>query len=177
MQELWLPIARYEGIYEISNYGRARSVDRMEKCKDGRSDRFRAGRFLKPCAHVAGYWNFGLCINGVSKTHSAHRLVATAFIPNDGFAKTVNHKDGNKANNVWTNLEWATYAQNNKHAVDQHLYERAKGESIHGSILKASDVIEIRKHRNVTHSELAIKYGVCRQAITDILSRRNWKHI
>jgi len=72
--------------------------------------------YLKPLFHTNGYQFVQLCKNGKVKKFSIHRLIALAFIPNPENKKTVNHKNGNKADNRIQNLEWNTYAENNQHA-------------------------------------------------------------
>ena len=78
-----------------------------------------------------GYKSVNLCISNKAKSYSVHRLIAEAFIPNIENKPTVNHKDGDKANNSVDNLEWATYSENNKHAHDSKLNIAKKGEESH----------------------------------------------
>ena len=100
-KEYWKPVVGYEGLYEVSNWGRAKSLDRYVKGK-GHSLQFKKGRMLKPMKDKNGY----LTVKLGNRTFYLHRLVAEIFIPNPNNYKEVNHKDENKANNVVTNLEW-----------------------------------------------------------------------
>lgn len=77
---------------------------------------------------VHGYAQYTLCVDGVSKRYRAHRLVAMLFLdpPKNNEEIIVNHKDGNKLNNHYTNLEWCTYTYNNKHARDTGLNNISK---------------------------------------------------
>ena len=113
MKEIWKDKKDYEGHYQVSNLGRAKSLDRYIKGK-GHSLQFKKGRILKPMKDSNGYLKVRLCNGEKSKTFNLHRLVAEAFIPNPNNYKEVNHKDENKTNNVVTNLEWCDkkYNQN-----------------------------------------------------------------
>ena len=112
MVEEWKPIAGFEGRYEVSNYGNFRGLPRTISYKDGRSGMLKGGP-IRGARNADGY----LCVtlDTIAK-RLAHRLVAEAFLGSQEFRRTVNHKDGNKANNHVSNLEWATYGQNNAHA-------------------------------------------------------------
>ena len=113
MKEIWKDKKDYEGLYQVSNCGRAKSLDRYVKGK-GHSLKFKKGRILKPMKDSNGYLKVRLCNGEKSKTFNLHRLVAETFIPNPNNYKEVNHKDENKTNNVVTNLEWCDrkYNQN-----------------------------------------------------------------
>lgn len=100
MIEEWRDISGYEGLYQVSNRGRVRSARKIKSSQDN-------GR---------GYLMVHLNKNNKPKWHLVHRLVAKAFIPNPEQKQTVNHKDGNRANNEVSNLEWATYSENNLHS-------------------------------------------------------------
>ena len=76
------------------------------------------GKILSPATHRQGY----LWIRLQGKCYLIHRLVGTAFIPNPLCKETINHIDGNKANNYVSNLEWATQSENNKHAFKTGLH-------------------------------------------------------
>ena len=111
LNEIWKPIKGYEGLYEVSNFGRIRSLDAYKKGRNG-SVRFCKGRILKPFTDTSGYLQVGLFKNGKRKIHLVNRLVAQAFIDNPDNLPQVNHKDENKQNNVVSNLEWCTHEYN-----------------------------------------------------------------
>lgn len=87
--------------------------------KDGRVYSSKSDRFLTGWINISGYRTVGLYDSTTDTMYNAvvHRLVAKAFIPNPENKPQVNHKDGNKLNNVLENLEWATAAENSAHAV------------------------------------------------------------
>jgi len=105
MNEIWKDVIGYEGYYKVSNCGNVRSNYKI----------------LKQQLAFKNYLKVDLKMNNVRKTITVHRLVAINFIPNPENKLTVNHIDGNKLNNNVQNLEWATYGENNKHAVDNNL--------------------------------------------------------
>ena len=105
MDEIWKDIKGYEGLYQGSNWGRAKSLDRYVKGK-GHSLQFKKGRILKPMKDNNGYLFVRLSKDGKHTTFNIHRLVAEHFLDNPNNYKEVNHKDENKTNNVVTNLEW-----------------------------------------------------------------------
>ena len=106
MKEAWVDIKDYEGLYQISNLGRVKSLKRNTAHE----------RILIPRVGRDGYLYVGLCKNGITKTKKIHRLVAENFIENPENKKEVNHIDGNKLNNYIFNLEWCNRSYNLKHA-------------------------------------------------------------
>lgn len=111
--EVWKDIEGYEGKYQVSNMGRIKSLPRNEKfCK--RSEEV----ILKTFVCGSGYQEVILSSNGCRKPKLIHRMVAEAFVPNPKQKREVNHRDGNKFNNVYTNLEWVTPRENIQHSYD-----------------------------------------------------------
>jgi len=106
-KETWKPIKGYEGFYEVSNYGRVRSVEHVITRKDGVLHPIRS-RYIYVTTLPRGYKKVMLYKDGKAKGVTIHRLVAETFIPNPDNLETVNHKDENKANNHVSNLEWCT---------------------------------------------------------------------
>lgn len=96
-EEVWKAVCGYEGIYEVSSFGRVKT------CKTG---------MIRKQNAVKGYYLVGLSKNGVKKRISVHRLVATAFIANPEGKREVNHLDEIKTNNHISNLSWATPKEN-----------------------------------------------------------------
>ena len=102
--EIWKDIKDYEGLYQISNYGRVKSFPRKgTELKE---------KIIKVRQNNYGYLVVGLCKNNFRKYYLIHRLVAKAFIPNPDNLPCVNHKDENPKNAKATNLEWCTHKYN-----------------------------------------------------------------
>lgn len=110
MNEFWRQVVGYEGLYEVSNFGKVRSLDRY--VKHPRGDLRLKGRILKQQIDHNGYLFVSLSKNGKVKMFRIHRLVAQAFIPNPDNLPMVNHKDENPLNNQVFNLEWCTAKYN-----------------------------------------------------------------
>ena len=120
LEEIWKDVVGYEGLYQVSNLGRVRSLDHMRRCKN--HEYMQKGRILKN-GFDRGKAYFRICLskNGIVEYFTIHRLVAQTFIPNPENKPQVNHKDGNKLNNNVNNLEWATVSENIQHAYNTGL--------------------------------------------------------
>lgn len=114
MKEIWKDIFNYEGLYQVSNTGKVKSLER--KSFNGHVLITNKERFLKFGNNGNGYLFVNLSKDNTQKRLYVHRLVAFAFIPNPLNKETVNHKDGNKLNNCVENLEWCSQKENNQHA-------------------------------------------------------------
>ena len=107
MNEEWRDIKGYEGLYQVSNLGRVRSLN------------YNKTRQIKELSYAKrrGYLGVTLYKNGKPKTFTVHRLVARMFIPNPNNYPQVNHKDENKSNNDVKNLEWCTNEYNHNYGT------------------------------------------------------------
>ena len=121
MTETWKPVIGYEGLYEVSDLGRVRSVDRTVP-NGGRGEKRLSGKVLRLKKDRNGYMSVMLSRNGKQTRYRVHRLVAKAFVPNANGYDEVNHKDETRANNMAANLEWCTRQYNNTYGT---LQERA----------------------------------------------------
>ena len=124
--EIWKDIPGYEGLYQVSNFGRVRSI--------------LTGRIRKYGDNGHGYKFIPLCKNNKTRNYYIHRLVAALFIKNPYNKKTVNHINGIKADNYVSNLEWATQSENTQHGFDNGLIKQKAGVENPGSkpVLKYS---------------------------------------
>lgn len=127
-EELWKDIKKYEGLYQVSNYGNVKSLDRYVENYKGKK-RFIKGRVLSQ-EDVHGYLRVELSKDGKRKMFRVHRLVAMAFIENPGNLPEVNHIDENKKNNHEENLEWCTCQQNQNHGTHNERSAKSKGHSV-----------------------------------------------
>ena len=118
MTEEWRDIKGYEGIYQASDKGRIRSLDRRIGGKRKGSTRNWKGTIKHPTKRKNGYLKITFYKDGKSETREVQRVVAETFIPNPENKAQVNHKDGNKENNCIENLEWVTARENSIHARD-----------------------------------------------------------
>lgn len=99
--EKWLPVRDFDGLYEVSNRGRVRSL--------------RSGNFIAQWAGNSGYPSVSFWKENKAHVRSVHRLMAQVFLPNFDDPLQVNHIDGDKKNNVITNLEMVTPSENSLH--------------------------------------------------------------
>lgn len=116
MNEIWHPCAGYETHYEVSNLGNVRSIERYANNGHNNGVRKLPSKTLKPALGKSGYLLVNFCVDNVKSNHNVHRLVARAFIENEANKPQVNHKDGNKLNNMADNLEWVTASENGLHS-------------------------------------------------------------
>lgn len=128
-EEIWKDIEETQGYYQISNYGRVKSVPRFHKTKD--TGYYSKEKILKPSMDNLGYLQVqirkpeGYNTRNGYKTKRIHQLVAKAFIPNPNNYPVINHIDGNKSNNNVDNLEWCSHKYNVQHAFENGLHNPA----------------------------------------------------
>jgi len=177
-QEVWKSVIGYEGLYEVSNLGRIKSLPKTWICGNKKSKRSKPETILKQTYCTNKYLQVWLSKNKVSKLYMVHRLVAENFLLNLENKKTVNHINGIKDDNTVENLEWNTIQENLNHALINNLRVFAKGEKHWCSVLTEKDILEIRElSNNCTKADLARKYNVTHSNIRRILKRTTWSHI
>lgn len=169
VNEIWKSVKGYEGIYEVSSFGRIRRM----------AGSFRTKRtlVLVPIVGANGYAFNNLSKNGKNNLQYSHRIAAAAFFgPSQ---REVNHIDGIKINNRIENLEYVTTHQNNDHAIRTGL-KWDYGERNSAAKLTDEMVREIRKKyvKGVYgYKRLAKEYGVCDGGIVKVVRGLIWKHV
>lgn len=125
--EIWKDIPGFEGLYQASNYGKIRSIERVAK-KEYRGNRIVKPREMEGTFNEDGYLKVHLSNKerGINKVFFKHRLVALTFINNPNEYECVNHIDGNKTNNNVNNLEWCNNLYNQQHAWKNKLHRPTK---------------------------------------------------
>lgn len=154
IEEIWRPIEGYEGLYEVSNTGKVRSLDRY--VKNGHSSyKLHKGKVLSPAKDKNGYLKVNLSCNGKNNIIRVHRLVAQAFIENFDNLPEINHKDEDKTNNNVTNLEWCDRKYNNNYGTK---IERQKKTNIQNGFWTGLSKEEYRKKYNQDRKEYRKKW-------------------
>ncbi|MFY9294484.1 MAG: NUMOD4 domain-containing protein [Methylorubrum rhodinum] len=176
MIERWLPVVGFEGLYEVSDQGRVRSLDRWVDAGGvklpGCGLRFRQGVVLKPQRHSGGYVQFTLR----GRTRLAHNLVLAAFVGSRPAGQEGCHADGNKSNNALSNLYYGTPSKNaedkKRHGTDTFGCRNGAAK------LTEADVNEIRSWEGILlQKDIAVNFGISQTQVSRILSRRHWRHV
>lgn len=165
--EIWKPIENYEGLYEVSSWGRIKSCKRELVNILGRKHTI-PEKIMKLHFLPNGYVGIGLHKNNKKKDFYVHRLVANAFIPNTNNLPEVNHKDEDKQNNKFDNLEWCTDKENKNYGtyiLRMAATKRRKG----GKRIEqyTLDGTFVRKYNSI--KDAAQTVGVSNTAIKDTL--------
>lgn len=184
--ETWKDIKGYEGLYQVSNLGRIKSLEReifhpltntyvlhpeqILKISKGKRDR---------------YYLVGLHQNGKLKTFSVHRLVAIAFIPNPDNKPQIDHIDGNKINNVVENLRWCTAKENCNNPLrikkflgrNNHYFGKKHSDAIRQK-MRIAQQSKVKNVKNISTNQIypcvreaAESVGVCKSAIKQAIYR------
>src|SRR4030095_3675249 len=167
MHEEWRPVVGYEGFYEVSSYGRVRSY------QSTRWGIVSTPRILRPAKTKKGYLAQTLTRDGQKKTFPIHRLVMAAFVGISDLQ--VNHKDGDKANNYFGNLEYCTNAENQRHSIDVLGHRVATGEDAPKARISNQQVAEMRQLLidGVKGQVIADMYGVGKGYVSAIRRGRS----
>jgi len=167
-KELWKPVKGFESVYQISNHGRLKSFKSDKK-----------GRILSNVNKKGGYLSVVLKNGSCKKYTRIHRLVAEHFIKNPLNKKEVNHKDLNKQNNHYKNLEWVTPKENMKHAIKNNS-NITKGIINYNKYIKPRKIIQLNKNLefiNVFNNakEANEKTSVCARNILQVANKTEYK--
>lgn len=180
-QEVWKPVAGYEGSFEVSSHGQVRSLDKVSPQKSAKGKIYqcsRKGRQLKLELDTKGYFRIHFTSVGIRRSYGVHQLVALAFIGSKpGGNYVVNHKDGNPKNNHVNNLEWVTHKENAQHALATGLTPR--GEKCPWAKLTEENIRQIKLlwMNGNKCQKIAQIIGLDRKYVTEILRETRWKHV
>lgn len=169
MKEIWKPVVGYEGLYEVSNLGRVRSLDRIDS-----RGHFKKSVVLKQRLESPDrYYTVSLYLGGKRKLKYVHRLVAESFITNKDNFKEVNHKDECKTNNHVYNLEWCDRSYNSTYGK---LKDHFKGSNNPSVKLTVDDVKKIREliSQGLSDSEIASTFNVTIPNVSCIRRGESW---
>ena len=165
MTEIWEDIKGYEGLYQISNLGKIKSLDHVVKTSNkykATGSRMVKGKMLKCSFDKDGYLTISLSKNNIVKTKRIHKLVAETFIINLHNLPIINHKDENKQNNYVDNLEWCTHQYNTNY--NNMPFKRAENRrkkvlqyDKNGNLIKKwNSMTEASKHYNISRSNISL---------------------
>lgn len=164
--EEWRDVKGYEGLYQVSNYGKVRCIMFRNNIIEKKQI-----KLLKPQINKQGRVYISLYKNGHRKNCIVHRLVAGAFLDNPQGLPEVNHIDGNPSNNFVKNLEWCTKKYNAQHAYDNNLTGlKARNESKKKPVIRSDGKI----YESIRGC--AREMGVTQRAINDVLQGRHYAH-
>lgn len=182
--EIWKDIENYEGIYQVSNWGRIKSMKRVFYKRKARRNHetmpvYMPEKIRSIRLNPNGYVTIALWNNGKYKHCLVHRLVAIYFVKNP-FPEIYNqvlHLDNNPANARWDNLIWGTQKQNIQQSVKQGRWHT--GQKNFQTKLKDEDIPKIREliAEGLSSRKIAEKFNVNKHAILSISNNKTWKHI
>lgn len=180
-QEIWRPALGFDGVYEVSDQGRVRSVDRVTVFSGrwGTVRRKQRGTILKPLNHPGGYKRVCFWLDGTYRSAFIHTLVLEAFVGPRPTGMEAAHNDGSKDNNVLSNLRWATPSENQADRERHGTGRVGKGSYIRKRV-SCDLVLHLRKEfaaGSLSVGELARAFGIPRTTVADIVNGRTRKNV
>lgn len=171
MKEIWKKV-EINNIYDyyISNLGNVKAAKKFVTYLDGRT-RFYPEKLLKPRKDPKGYYFVSLYGDKYSEQHRVHQLVGKAFIPNPENKFCINHKDGNRINNVIDNLEWVTHKENILDGIKRGTIFKPNKKI---SEKQVNEIRELYSKKSFTQKQIAFKFGLKQAQISRITSFKNW---
>lgn len=158
IDEIWKDIPNYEGFYQVSNYGRVKSLSRIINHKST-GKVISKEKILKPHTHY-GYKNVLLSKNNEKKYKKIHRLVAETFIPNPNNLPYINHKNENRSDNRVENLEWCDSKYNNNYGnrnkkIGVANSKKVKQYDLKGNYIKTwSSIMQVERTLKIKNSNI-----------------------
>ncbi len=177
INEFWSPIKGYDELYEVSNWGRIKSLEKVILYSNGR--RYLYEEKILKLNPSNGYRTISLVKDKVKLTNMVHRLVAGAFKQNPLNKTFVNHEDGDRSNNYYMNLSWSTPSENQLHSYNVLGHKAVRGENNGASKLKEKDISLIRHlySTGISQGRVGLMFGVCQEAIRKIVYKETWAHV
>lgn len=163
---IWKDIEEFDNLYSVSNTGLIRNNKTSKVLKQTTTQNGYSMVVVKPFGRT-----------GKCKAFKIHREVAKLFVDNPDNKPTVNHKDGNKLNNLASNLEWATSSEQMTHAHENKLVALVTGERNKFSRLTDEQAKEILDNPQIRNIEFARRFNIDRSAISKLRSGKHWKHL
>jgi hypothetical protein len=175
MQEIWLPVLGYEGLYEVSNMGEVRSLDRIvPHFEETFLRKIKARKLLKTFDKQGrNYVTFSK--NGKTNKVRVHIIVATHFIGERPKGLDICHNDGNPSNNCVTNLRYDTKKANMKDMICHGNSQR--GERNYNTIATTEQIFKIRRLRKdgLIYKDICIQVGLSFDLVAKVCQGRSWK--
>lgn len=178
MTEEWRDVPGYERLYQVSNLGRVRSLDRITSF--GKNKKLVKGKVLSNSNLDAyGYIQVGLSKGNIVETRKVHRLVLLTFVgPAPKGMETRHFPNKDRTDNRLTNLSWGTVQQNKADRVVQGTSDRGSNNPM-AKLTESEVVAIIRRSKSGKESQntIAADYGITQSQVSNILNRKVWKHI
>lgn len=149
--EQWKDIKDYEGLYQVSNMGRIRSLDRLVKGGYG-CQKLIKGKIIKPYEAPSGYYKLSLYSHRKREMVYVHKTVAENWLPNPDNLPCINHKDENKKNNSVDNLEWCSYSYNNTYNGKQKITAEKTSKAVYQYSLSGELIKEWKSTMDIQRS-------------------------
>lgn len=168
MSEIWRDVSGFEGIYQVSTFGRLKSYKTVQH-----------GRILKLTNQKGDYLRVVLQSGNNKRSTSMHRLVAETFIPNPERFPCVNHKNGDKQDNHAENLEWCTTSYNVLHSIGMHP-NQTDGMLRYNKYVRPRRILQLTKDGLILNcfvngAEASRMTGVCQRNILQVANRTEFK--
>lgn len=167
--EEWRQIIGFEGCYEVSNLGRVRSIARQ--VVNGNRHQPVPGGLMRQRFNKDGYLVINLKREGRRKTARVHKLVCEAFLGSVPPAKGIDHRDGDRSNNVLWNLRYMSQLENIRAAIAR------RGSWQRSSKLNRDEVVEIRRlyKEGMTQKQIGEQFGINQTSVSQIILNKIWK--
>ena len=167
--EIWKDISGFEGIYQISNHGRLKSFKELPQ-----------GRILSNINNKGGYLSVVLCSRDRKRYCRMHVLVAAGFIDNPQNKPEVNHKDGNKQNNFFWNLEWTTRVENHHHMMKSKKTQCISGMNRYNTDIRPKKIMQLSMNGEIisefkNSKEAGRATGICHRNILQVAAETEYK--